>query len=79
MGNDGGGGCNGTPVYTVNPQTIDDDVVMDKLLAKPNIAPVLLINIYNTMKRRNTLSKLHGTKLGLFYNTNSYFKQKGGI
>jgi len=67
------------PEYEVDPKTIDDDVVMDKILAKPCIAFNILINIYNTMKRNNRLSLLKNTKLGNFYQINPYFVQKGGI
>ncbi len=68
-----------TPIYAVNPKTIDNDIVMDKLLAKPTIAPIILVNIYNTMKRMGTLKHLKGTKLGHFYTTNPYFNSKGGL
>ena len=71
-------GCS-VPVYTVNPTTIDSDPVMDKILAKPGIAPLILINIYNTMKRMGTLKNLKGTKLGHFYMSNPYFRGKGGL
>ena len=47
---------------------IDEDPVMNKILAKPDIAPELLKNIYNTMKRKGTLSLLKGSKLGNFFN-----------
>ena len=67
------------PEYEVNPQTIDKDVVMDKILNKPDIAINILINIYNTMKRKNKLSLLKNTKLGTFYQSQPYFIQKGGI
>lgn len=67
------------PEYSVNAKTIDNDVVMDKILAKPTIAMNILINIYNTMKRNKTLSTLKNTKLGNFYSTHPYFKNKGGI
>jgi len=66
------------PIYEVNPLTIDNDVVMDKILTKPMIAPVLLLNIYNTMKRKGTLPHLNGTKLGNYYNTNRMFSSMGG-
>ena len=73
--------CNscGTPVYAVDPKTIDSDPVMDKLLAKPGIAPTIMVNIYNTMKRLGTLKELKGTKLGYFYTVHPYFKAKGGV
>ena len=41
----------GIPEYVVDPQKIDDDPVMDRILVKPLIAMNILINIYNTMKR----------------------------
>lgn len=67
------------PVYAVDPKTIDNDIVMDKILAEPGIFPVGLINIYNTMKKHNTLKDLKGTKLGNFYNNVKFFKDKGGL
>lgn len=67
------------PVYSVNPDEIDNDVVMHKLLENPKIAPDILININNTMRREGTLNSLEGTKLGNFYSTNAYFKSKGGL
>ena len=69
----------GVPEYAVDPKVIDKDIVMNKILAKPIIALNILINIYNTMKRYGTLSKLKGTKLGAFYNSHPYFKSKGGV
>lgn len=73
--------CNGSghcvPVYEVNPETIDNDPVMDKILMKPQIATLILVNIYNTMKRKGTLGDLAKTKLGRFYSVNSdYFENK---
>ena len=64
------------PIYSVNPKTIDNDVVMDKILKRPMIAVDILVNIYNTMKRLGTLSELNGTKLGNFYATESFFQKK---
>ena len=65
------------PMYEVNPQEIDSDVVMDKILLKPTIALHILVNIYNTMKRKGTLEQLKGTKLGRFYTVNiDYFEKK---
>lgn len=69
----------GTPEYAVNPKEIDNDPVMNKILMKPQIAMNILINIYNTMKRKGTLSGLKGTRLGQFYNSHQYFKSKGGV
>jgi hypothetical protein len=67
------------PVYVVDPDKIDSDIVMDKILRNPMIGIDILINIYNTMKRMNTLENLTGTKLGNFYATNPYFVSKGGL
>ena len=73
----GVGSC--VPIYEVDPETIDEDIVMNKILVRPVIAIDVLINIYNTMKRKGTLEKLKGTKLGMFYDSNPYFKKLGGI
>lgn len=67
------------PVYEVDAKKIDNDIVMNKILQKPVIAMDILINIYNTMKRKGTLSTLNGTKLGKFYNSFNYFVSKGGV
>ena len=58
---------NMAPIFAVNPNTIDNDIVMDKILARPHIARDILTNIFHTMKRLNTLQNLKGTKLGNFY------------
>lgn len=58
-------GC--TPVYGVNPQTIDSDPVMNKILHKPIIAIDLLVNIYNTAKNKGTFNNLSGTKIYNFF------------
>lgn len=73
----GNRGC--VPTFEVDPSTIDNDVVMDKILAKPIVALDILVNIYNTMKSKGTLVKLKGTKLGRFYSENPYFKSLGGV
>jgi hypothetical protein len=68
------------PVYVVkHPETIDKDPVMNKLLDNPKISPIILINIYNSMKRMGTLKTLKHTRLGNFYKHNRYFIEKGGI
>ncbi len=67
------------PVYEVNPKTVDNDIVMDKILAKPKIASDILINIYNTARRKGKLHEFLGTKLGRFYSIVPYFKLKGGL
>lgn len=63
----------GVPVYSVNPKTIDNDIVMNKILLKPYIAFDILINIYNSMKRFGTLDGLKDTKIGRFF-VSDYFK-----
>lgn len=55
------------PEFEVDPSTIDSDPVMHKILDKPQIAMQMLLNIRNTMKRKNTLGLLKGTRLGNFY------------
>ena len=64
------------PVYSVDPKTIDSDIVMDKILSRPIIALDILVNIFNTMTRENTIGQLNGTKLGKFYDENPYFRNK---
>lgn len=69
--------CNDTPMYSVNPNEIDNDPVMNKILNKPTIALSILVNIYNTMKRNGTLESLLNTKLGQFFSSNRvFFEQK---
>ena len=71
------GNCSCVTEYEVDPSTIDSDPVMDKLLMKPGIGIFILTNIYNTMKRKGTLQKLKGTKIGRFFEVNrAYFEKK---
>jgi hypothetical protein len=56
-----------TPVYEVDPKTIDKDVVMNKLLSKPILGMDILLNIYNNAKRNGKLQALQGTKLYRFF------------
>jgi hypothetical protein len=53
-------GC--IPTCKVNPSEIDNDPVMNRMLANPDIAPATLINICNTCKNKNI--DLRGTKIG---------------
>lgn len=55
------------PFYAVDPKTIDNDPVMNRILQKPWIAVPLLQNIKNTMTRNGNFGQLKGTKLGRFY------------
>ncbi len=59
-----------TPVCTVNPSLIDNDPVMNRMLANTDAAAGTLINICNTAK--NTGVSLSGTKLGKV--CDNYFK-----
>ena len=58
-------GC--TPVYEVDPKTIDSDPVMNKILSKPILGMDILLNIYNSAKRMGKLEGLKGTKLYNFF------------
>ena len=60
------------PIYEVNPKTIDDDPVMNKILNKPMIAFGLLVNIYNNAVRNNTIDMLKGTKIYNFFQLNDF-------
>jgi hypothetical protein len=53
--------------FAVDPATIDKDIVMNKILAKPSIAPDILRNIYRTMKKKGTLASLAGTRIGHYF------------
>ena len=65
--------------HSVDPFIIDKDMLMDKILENPNVAFGILTSIYKTMKRKDTLKLLKGTKLGKFYNEHPYFKNMGGV
>lgn len=62
------------PIYDVDAKTIDNDVVMNKILSQPWIAMDILTNIYNNRVRTNTLQELQGTKLYQFFQAKD-FKQ----
>lgn len=57
-----GQGC--VPICNVKPTEIDQDPVMDRMLANPRANAAVLINICNTAQRNGT--DLSGTKLGGF-------------
>lgn len=54
------------PEFAVDPNNIDNDPVMNKLLDNPKIGMQILLNIKNTMTRRGTIHLLNGTRLGKF-------------
>ena len=62
------------PVYEVDPKTIDSDPVMNKVLDKPVIAWSMLVNMYNTAVRKNTIDDLKGTRLYNFFQQESFQK-----
>lgn len=62
------GAC--VPVYGVDPQSINSDPVMNKILDKPIIAIDLLKRIYIDMKKEGTINQLSGTRLGDFFQKN---------
>ena len=68
----GNNGC--VPVYEVDAKTIDNDIVMNKILARPWIAWNILVNIYNTALRKNTMDSLKGTKLYNFFYSPAFQK-----
>lgn len=53
--------------YAVDPNTIDNDPVMNKILSKPSIALDLLKNIFKSMKRDGTLHTIKYTRIGKFF------------
>jgi hypothetical protein len=55
------------PRYEVDPDTIDQDIVMNKLLNCPHIGMDILLNIYETMNQKGSLNKLQGTNIGQFF------------
>lgn len=68
LGTSDGGACKG--VYSINvdqAKVLDQDPVMNRILDKPEIALDLIEEIYNTMKRENTLELIRNTRLGRFY------------
>jgi hypothetical protein len=70
------------PTYAVDIATVgnlDTDPIMNKILDQPGKYPDFVINMYNTMKRMGTLQYLEGTRLGNYFSTNPYFRNKGGL
>lgn len=76
------GNSRNIPVYEVDPNTIDNDHVMNKILAKPSIAWGMLVNIHNTALRKQNLHTLKGTKIYNFFQTvpfQNYIKEMSSI
>lgn len=55
------------PIYMVNPQTIDYDPVMNKILERPWIAKDFLTKLRINLIQYGIFEQLKGTKLGAFY------------
>ena len=72
------GNCNASgtciPIYDVDAKSIDNDIVMNKLLAQPWIAVDILINIYNNRLNSGRLRELSNTKIGNFFATPAFQK-----
>jgi hypothetical protein len=66
------------PEYGVDPNTIDNDPVMNQILGKPWIALDLLINIYNNAKNNNSLNSLSNTKLYKLFMNSQFQKYANG-
>ena len=66
----GESGADCVPVYGVNPSTINNDPLMNKILDKPSIAIDILKKIYIDMKKEGTLPQLKGTRIGSFFEQN---------
>ena len=71
---EGCGDC--VPIYSVDPETIDKDVVMNKVLDNPYIAQDILLNIFNTMNRTGTFQKLQGTRLAEYFASNNFHNHR---
>lgn len=80
----GSGDCNGSgvcvPVYKVDAKTIDNDPIMNKILAQPWIALDILVNIYNNAAKSGELLAMRHTKLYKLF-MSPYFQEivKSGI
>lgn len=61
----------GTPVYNIDINNIDNDIIISYLVEKPYIAPRVLIGLYKSIKQKNELQKISQTHLGKFYQQNS--------
>lgn len=68
--NKGNNGC--VFEYGVDAKKIDNDHVMNRILAKPIIALGTLVNIYNTAARKNKLDELKGTMIYKFFMTKTF-------
>jgi hypothetical protein len=55
------------PIYDVDAKTIDDDNIMNRILAQPWVAADILFNIYNNRMRTRRMGELARTKLGQFF------------
>jgi hypothetical protein len=68
---DGSGVCSSKYSLTRSQiQQLNRDIIMNKLIDKAEIAPILLANIYNSLLVEGRLLELKGTRLGAFYEVN---------
>lgn len=74
FGNCDTSGTSCIPIYDVNPQNIDRDNLMKKILEQPWIAIDILTNIYNNRLRSGNLHELVNTDLGNFFKSKSFQK-----
>jgi len=58
---------NCVPLYEVDPNEIDNDPVMNRILQKPIIEIDILVNIYKNSVKKGILYKLKDTKLYKFF------------
>lgn len=56
----------------VDKNTLDKDEVMNRILDRPEIAPVVLINIYQNLVLNKQLETIKGTRLYDFYMSNRF-------
>lgn len=59
-----------TPIFRIDPMTVQLDVVLSKLLAKPSIAPDVLVGLYTSAKKEGNLAAFQGTLLGHWFDVN---------
>ncbi len=75
-----GGTC--VPVYAVDPSVIDDDVVMNKILQKPELSLDILMNIYNNSRNGVAIpaywDSLKNTKLGQLLSSD-WFQSRNSV
>ena len=65
----------GISIYEVKDyKNIDNCIIMNKILDNPYIALDILFNIYKTMKRKNTLGLINGSRLSVLFNNINFVR-----